>query len=252
MSLLLPVRERARSRRRLRLRRSRAAFTLIELLVVIAIIAILIALLVPAVQKVREAASRTQCANNIKQIALAVHNFNDSHGKFPPNPTYTYDPTTPSWSWLTYTFPFMEQENLTKALGVYDNPPKNINQSLTAITIPVSLLRCPSDPMFWGGPTQQPSNYTMNDPNLGPLSYSVGNYKGNMGSNWGGGPPGSPTWWGQRAGSPAGPARWQGRRRRPGRTHLDAPGHPGQGRCPADQAGLDLTRLLPLQLHGAQ
>jgi prepilin-type N-terminal cleavage/methylation domain-containing protein/prepilin-type processing-associated H-X9-DG protein len=176
--------------------RSRPAFTLIELLVVIAIIAILIALLLPAVQKVREAAARMQCQNNLKQLALAIHNYHDVHRMFPANNTYSYDPTPPSWSWLTNILPFIEQKNLYDLTRAGASPPNNIDQSLAAIAYPVSIFQCPSDPYGWNGPVQQPSNYDMNDPVLGPLSYTVGNYKANTGSNWGGGAPGSPYWWG--------------------------------------------------------
>jgi len=117
------------------------AFTLIELLVVIAIIAILIALLVPAVQKVREAAARIQCANNMKQISLACHSFNDSN-KALPGPFFGGAPGPMTYGSLwSSLLPFVEQTSIQTAAG---------NNSWNQNTATISVYNCPSDPTGQG------------------------------------------------------------------------------------------------------
>ena len=157
--------------------RSRRAFTLIELLVVIAIIAILIGLLLPAVQKVREAAARMKCSNNLKQISLAVHNYHDAVGVLPINTGTTYDNTQPNWSWLARILPYVEQGNLATQ-GNIPNAPMNNPQAMTAMATQISMFLCPSDGLTPPGPRT-------NEFNIGPQPVGLTNYQGVCGANWG-------------------------------------------------------------------
>ncbi len=128
----------------------RSAFTLIELLVVIAIIAILVALLLPAVQQAREAARRSSCKNNLKQIGLALHNYHDVHGVFPPGYVDHSTGTVrrASWTWNAFLLPFVEQSAIYDQLNVGNITPNQAvanTQTRSVIQQPLSVFRCPSD-----------------------------------------------------------------------------------------------------------
>jgi prepilin-type N-terminal cleavage/methylation domain-containing protein len=159
----------------------RRGFTLIELLVVIAIIAILIGLLLPAVQKVRESAARTKCTNNLKNICLGSHLYQDTFKKLPTGmvvPETTLTTTVPgaAWSWATLILPYIEQKNVydnapsvdgagNKGIGVDVKTPTYPQGAGSVLTTKLSLFRCPSD--------------ILPDTNSNFGSYASSNYVGN-------------------------------------------------------------------------
>ena len=167
--------------------RTRSAFTLIELLVVIAIIAILIGLLLPAVQKVREAAARMKCANNLKQIGLALHNYESAYQKFPPLYPYAAPSSTVkdykyTWSVLAQLNPNLEQTNIYNAMDL-TQPIYNSSNQITpanqfAVVQKVPIFLCPSDK---GEAVSSAYGVT----NLGPTNYVANHGSGLTGGGYG-------------------------------------------------------------------
>jgi prepilin-type N-terminal cleavage/methylation domain-containing protein/prepilin-type processing-associated H-X9-DG protein len=158
----------------------RRGFTLLELLVVIAIIAVLIGLMVPAVQKVREAANRMVCANNLKQIALAAHTFHDAHKKFPAGahlPEYVGPVPTRATNLWVELLPHIEQNNSHDKWDYNDNRNNGIGERDATQAQVIKTLLCPSDPL----PADVVENSAAVTPDWSRRFYGMSSYGGNAG-----------------------------------------------------------------------
>ena len=152
--------------------RRRVGFTLIELLVVIAIISVLIALLLPAVQQAREAARRTQCLNHLKQVGLALHNYHDVHGRFPPG---WVSSDSNGFSWMARILPQLDQGNLFQKINFAEASHSN-PANLTVIQTALKVFRCPTD----DGPDRYFQNSSITGRSV--ADQAVSNYVGNSGT----------------------------------------------------------------------
>jgi prepilin-type N-terminal cleavage/methylation domain-containing protein/prepilin-type processing-associated H-X9-DG protein len=165
--------------------RVRRAFTLIELLVVIAIISVLIALLLPAVQAAREAARRASCVNNLKQLGIALHNYHDSVGSFPPGYLSLMDPVTfdndgPGWGWAARSLNQMEQASLYNSINFVLGVEFAANQ--TARLTVLSSFLCPSDASIQNTFTVVDSTTTGTTAGAPICTVASSNYVGSVGS----------------------------------------------------------------------
>jgi prepilin-type N-terminal cleavage/methylation domain-containing protein/prepilin-type processing-associated H-X9-DG protein len=140
-------------------RKHTSGFTLIELLVVIAIIGVLIALLLPAVQAAREAARRSQCTNNLKQIGLAIHNYHTANNAFPMGASFQPQNNPSDYAmWNSFSaqalmLGYMEQRSLYNALNFSASPESDIKANTTTVRMTISTFLCPSDPNVGAGKT---------------------------------------------------------------------------------------------------
>jgi prepilin-type N-terminal cleavage/methylation domain-containing protein len=167
-------------------RKTFGGFTLVEMLVVIAIISALVAIMLPAVQAAREAGLRTQCINNVSQLAKAMQNYHTNHKQFPINwgtGTTAGGTDTRGHSWITYLLPYIEMDNLYRSIRIgahlgytYSDQYVRFNNRLAAVTT-IPTLRCPSDTH---------DGTLANQALLPGTAVAVTNYKSCAGSNWAG------------------------------------------------------------------